>query len=151
MHNTAPLKLIFVTLTDEKGNPLKTHVAFYDLFGGIVEVIGDDNAEPDQLGPELIISPINKYYLARREEITLWITVEEKEKIGQAIRDIFDKRDPLAMIFNGKPMKMDCSELTDTGFCVEALRAALPILPKVPVKVITTQKLYTVLKMMGGI
>lgn len=152
MSVSAPLKLIFATLTDKDGNEVKTHVAFYDLFGGIAEVVSaDDGLQAEQIGPELIISPINKYISYQHEVLTLWIAAEEKEKIGQAIRDMFDQRDPLTMIFSGKPVSAECNKLTDTGFCVEALRAALPILPNVPVNCITTQKLYTVLKMMGGI
>lgn len=146
MSVSAPLKIIFVTLTDEDGNNPYIHVGFYDLFGGIAEVL------PSSVGgqPELVISPINQYFTRQHEIIELWIKLEEKEKIGQAVRTMFDKNDPLTMIFSGNLVQTDCAALTDISFCVEALRAALPILPSVPVNCITPQKLYTVLKMMGG-
>jgi hypothetical protein len=144
---SAPLKLIFAKIADKDGN-IKEHVAFYDIFGGIAEVVSvDDDNQAEQVGPELIIAPINKYM---GEVVTMWITPEQKEKICKAIRDMFDNRDQLAMIFSGKPVSTEPQNLTDTGFCVEAMRAALPILPKVPVNCISTQKLYTILKLRGG-
>lgn len=146
---SAPLKLIFAQTADTDGN-VKTHAAFYDLFGGIAEAVNMDGPQAEQFGPELIIEPINKYSDGPHEVVTLWITPDQKEKICQAIRDMFDQRDALAMIFSGKAVSGEIPKLTDVGFCVEALRAALPILPNVPVNLISTQKLYTVLKMRGG-
>ena len=146
---SAPLKLIFAQTTDKDGN-VTTHAAFYDLFGGIAEVMNVDGPQAEQFGPELVIEPINKYSDVPHEVVTLWITPDEKEKICQAVRDMFDQRDALAMIFSGNPVSGEIPKLTEAGFCVEALRAALPILPNVPVNLISVQKLYTVLKMRGG-
>lgn len=142
MQPLAPLKLIFVFTTPDA----EPHAAFYDLFGGIPEVLASNDGQQ----PELIISPVNKYNQSLHDIVTLWVTYEEKDKISQAVRNIYDKHDPLAAIFQGGLVDSGDTDLTDTGFCLEALRAALPILPDVPAKCITTQKLYTVLKLMGG-
>lgn len=152
MHQSAPLKLIFATLTDKKGDNVKTQAAFYDIFGGIAEVLCptvDDQQE--RIRPELVISPINKYDAFAHEVITLWITPADKEKIGNKIKAMFEQSDPLSLIFSGNLVSSDTAELTDVGFCVEALRAALPVLPKIPLACITTQQLYTALKIIGGI
>lgn len=147
---SAPLKLIFADIAKVDGDKIKIrqHVAFYDLFGGIAEV----DIPADGGDPELVISPINKYDCDRSEVLTLWIKPDEKEKIGQAVRELFDRHDdPLSAIFSGKQVKANDKLLTNVSFCVEALRTVFPILPEVPANCITIQKLYTVLRMMGGI
>lgn len=116
-----PLQLIFTASCnpDPRKNqePVTAweHVGFYDLFGGIPEVV-TSSREGQTHKTELRISPLNKYAWVERDIVTLWLTDAQKVQIGKAVQAAIAENDATANMFVAGVI-LQARELSSSTLC----------------------------------